>query len=368
MVLVLDRSGSMDGPKMEQAKDAARAFVAHLEDADQLGLVHFGSDVVRFERRNMDPAGKAAALALISTIHADGATNIGAALEAGCNMLLDAPGTRRLVLASDGQPTVGQTSPEELARLVEQVHARRITVTALGIGADYNGPLMARFAELGGGFYGYLSSASQLSEILGQELAQARTVNVQNVRLHLEPAPGVSLLEVPGRQLLNGTDVLLPDFKPGDEARVFARLSTRASSPGTRGLLTARVTWTRASSQDPAVTLATLNIGVSDDAVAVERSRDEAVFANAVTAQATTQLVEAAAALERGNREEALTLFARARAIFGTSASALAGQSAMLANTEHELRTIDPRHMQSKGKDMEQKGLKNFGENNSYGY
>lgn len=365
IVLVLDRSGSMSGDKLEQAKSAARALVAKLGESDQFGLVHFGSDVTKFDLRPMTARGQAEALAVIDSIAADGGTNLGAALSAGSAMLAHAAGSRRLVLASDGEPTVGLQSSAELVQVVQQVHAQHITVTALGIGADYNGPLMTRLAEVGGGSYGYLRSAGQLSEILAQEIAQARAVSLENVRVTLIPGDGVSVVEVSGRELLN-SEVFLPDLKENDEARLFVRLHAGASGADVRKLLTSRVTWHSVDDAFVHSAQTEAQVKVTHDALAAANSRDEVVFANAVTAEASTKLVQVAAAIDRGDRDTALSLFGNVRALFGTSANALAGSAEVLDLTEHTLRNAQGDEMRHAARGIESKALKSFGENNAY--
>ena len=221
--LVIDRSGSMVGEKLESAKRAARAFVERLEPTDQLALVSFSSDVTRLHLRTMNAEGKRVALGVIDELQPGGGTNIGDALRAGADELAEATGNRRLVLASDGNPTVGVVASDELMRVAESIHEQAIGVTALGIGADYNASLMIGLAELGGGFYGYLSEAGRLDEVLAQELSQARATLARNVKLTLKPGAGVTVTEVPGRVLL-GSQLRLPDFKQGDTARLFVRL------------------------------------------------------------------------------------------------------------------------------------------------
>src|SRR5437660_1663366 len=64
----------------------------------------------------------------------------------------------RLILLSDGQPTVGITSAAGLSRLAQRYHSDGTTVTSLGVGLDFNEDLMQRLAEVGGGSYAYIQN------------------------------------------------------------------------------------------------------------------------------------------------------------------------------------------------------------------
>ncbi|HEY0881559.1 MAG TPA: VWA domain-containing protein, partial [Archangium sp.] len=118
MALVLDVSGSMSGQKLEDARRAAHRLVELLTERDELAVVSFGSDVQVFERRPVNEESRAFFHRAIDGLAASGSTNISGGVEAGWRALRGAGGGRRLVLVSDGQPTVGLVTHPELASLV----------------------------------------------------------------------------------------------------------------------------------------------------------------------------------------------------------------------------------------------------------
>jgi Ca-activated chloride channel family protein len=183
LALVLDRSGSMSGQKLLDARRAAHRMVDLLRDGDELALISFGSDVSGGARRTLDAATRARLHEEIDAIEAAGSTFLSGGIEAGRAALMDATGARRLVVVSDGQPTIGLADEASLAALVSRVHEGLITVTALGVGTDYDGLLMQHLAEAGGGMYGYLKDASALEEVLGQEVTAARAAIARNVEI-----------------------------------------------------------------------------------------------------------------------------------------------------------------------------------------
>ena len=119
--LVIDRSGSMAGEKLQQAKRAASRLVELLDANDRLAIVNYGSDVRTYPSAFCTPEKKAQMQAAISRIQEEGGTNIGDGLRMGQSQLAVAQGdfrVNRLLLLSDGQPTVGITTAQGLTNLV----------------------------------------------------------------------------------------------------------------------------------------------------------------------------------------------------------------------------------------------------------
>lgn len=323
MAVVLDVSGSMQGQKLLDAKKAAHRLVELLSADDALAFITFGDVAERRPLLLMNDENKQATHAAIDAVVASGATLLSGGLEAGAEALRDATGTRRLVLISDGRPTMGVVEPKALAALARRVHDANVTVTALGVGSDYDGLLTQQLAEWGGGMYGYLRDGGALEEVLGQELVAARTPALRNVKLELGGA--LAVREVPGRNLDQRT-LYLADLRPGQPTRVLVRLSSARAAEGTLAPVNARLSWS-----DPSLErheLATeLKVLAIDDAQRAGLGRDEALWARGVTASGGSRMVAAAAAYERGDTHQAASLLDSANALFGSSADALAGQS-----------------------------------------
>src|SRR5204863_5273539 len=106
-VLILDRSGSMRGVKIERARDAARALVQALGAEDRLAIVEFSSSAsVLFPSTALGPQSRARALAAIERLEAQGGTNMSAAFDAAAPELRSGRARGRVdkvFLASDGQ-------------------------------------------------------------------------------------------------------------------------------------------------------------------------------------------------------------------------------------------------------------------------
>lgn len=149
VTLVLDRSGSMAGRKLEQAKAAALQVLEGLADGEGIQIIDYGNDVrTAFER----PVAKDAstlqrARDYVAGIRPHGGTNLHDALLD--SLRADAmPGALPLVLfLTDGLPTVGPTSERDLFALIEKGNPHQRRVFCFGVGDDVNVPLLDRIAD-----------------------------------------------------------------------------------------------------------------------------------------------------------------------------------------------------------------------------
>ena len=165
LALVIDRSGSMSGEKIEKAKEAALEVLRHLSSDDIFSLVAYESCVQTLipaqpvgngraiERaiRSIQPGGNTALFAGVS----QGASEVRKYFECG-------GWVNRIVLLSDGLANVGPSSPEELGRLGAALMKEGISVTTVGLGLGYNEDLMTRLAQRSDGNTYFVESSSDL--------------------------------------------------------------------------------------------------------------------------------------------------------------------------------------------------------------
>ena len=149
VTLVLDRSGSMAGRKLEQAKAAALQVLEGLGDGEGIQIIDYGNDVgMAFPQPvAKDASTLAAARSYLQNVRPHGGTNLhDALLEALRAPTM--PGTLPLVLfLTDGLPTVGLTREQDLRQLVATGNPHHRRVFCFGVGNDVNVPLLDRIAE-----------------------------------------------------------------------------------------------------------------------------------------------------------------------------------------------------------------------------
>jgi len=149
LTLVLDKSGSMKGTKIEQARQAVSQVISELDEGEAFNLITYNNDIDHFNNEPLlkDTITEEAALSFISTIDAGGSTNLHGALE---EALLQAPmeGMLPLILfVTDGKPTSGETSEVAIRDLVLSSNPYNRRVYTLGVGYGVNAPLLDGMAE-----------------------------------------------------------------------------------------------------------------------------------------------------------------------------------------------------------------------------
>ncbi|WP_224240400.1 vWA domain-containing protein [Hyalangium gracile] len=373
MALVIDRSGSMRGQKLDDAKRAAREFVQRLTEVDRLALVHYGTSVTSFPSTLVTQEARERMLAFVDAIEDDGSTNISGGLEAAVQELrpyVSQFRVSRAILMSDGQPTAGLVREEELTALARQLRAEGVAVSALGVGGDFNENLMQGIADQGGGFSGFLNS-HQLAEVFSRELEQATSTVARAVELRLELPSQVVSAEVMGTQAIReGRTVRVPlyDMAGGQSARMVVKLmlDTPASEQPLE-LLSARLTYMDVEKDRPAEARVALSARSTGDALVVRNNLDKDVRVHAVRALGTQHLRAAAEEMKKGNKQSALGLLDNARTMFGSSASALSGELADVDQTRAAYeRAQDEESQRNEARQLQKKAMKSFGYNNSY--
>lgn len=149
VVFVLDRSGSMSGEKIEQAKGAIKFVLNNLRDGDLFNIIVFDSEIEswRPELQRFNDETRKKALAFVEGIYAGGSTNIDGALKTALTQLKDASRPNIVLFMTDGLPTDGEQNEAKIvANSLEynKVHARIFT---FGVGYDLNSRLLDRLSR-----------------------------------------------------------------------------------------------------------------------------------------------------------------------------------------------------------------------------
>jgi|LGVF01.1.fsa_nt_gb Ca-activated chloride channel family protein len=201
LAIVLDRSGSMAGQKLERAKDAAVEALRHLGPMDMFSVVVYDHNVstvvsaqhaTNIERiegriRQIRSGGNTALFGGVSQGAAEVRKNLGGNY------------VHRIILLSDGLANVGPSSPEDLGRLGVALIKESISVTTVGVGTDYNEDLMTRLSQNSDGNTYFVESSRDLPRIFTAELGDVLSVVAKKVHVIIECPGGVKPLNIIGR-------------------------------------------------------------------------------------------------------------------------------------------------------------------------
>ena len=149
VIFVVDRSGSMSGKKMDQAKEALKFVLNNLKRGDTFNIVAYDSEVEAFrpELQKFDDDSHDAAVGFVNGLFAGGSTNIDGALDRGLGMLEDADRPSYVIFLTDGLPTVGEMNESTIAKHAAAANKIRARLFAFGVGYDVNSRLLDRLAR-----------------------------------------------------------------------------------------------------------------------------------------------------------------------------------------------------------------------------
>lgn len=313
-VMIIDRSGSMSGEKIERAREAARALIAALNGEDRLAIIDFASDAqVLVESTPASDAAKERALAAVARLQATSGTNLSAALDLARPQLERGRGPGRadkIFLASDGQANEGVADRAGLLAVAQRDFGPA-TVSTFGVGDDYDEDLMTALAAQAGGRTRFIRDAGELVPAFRAELSRASAMVARGVRLDVRALSGARVLGVPGYQA-DGGWIRLPDFAAGEQRRVMVKL---ALPPGHGVVELARVELAFAdpSGADHKCEAAAQATYTADAARLGEAPNDAATNGARVEMAQLAQL--AAEAREKGRAQEAQQQLAALRVV-----------------------------------------------------
>jgi Ca-activated chloride channel family protein len=194
---VIDRSGSMGGPKIHLARKAVVQALRMLRPTDRFSIVIYDHNVEALVPST--PASEEAlvnAISRVERVQARGNTNLGDGWLRGCEELARhaQPGqVARCLLLSDGLANTGITDRGELARHAEELRARGITTSTIGLGADFDERLMEGMSRAGGGHFYFVETPVQIADCLTGELGETLEVVARDAAVIADAPHGVSV-------------------------------------------------------------------------------------------------------------------------------------------------------------------------------
>ncbi len=247
VVFVLDRTGSMSGKKIEQARKSLLFCLGHLRPEDKFDVITFNEspDVLTHALVPASAENLTKARHFVENIEASGGTNIDDALRAALDLVKDEPGnTKMIVFLTDGLPTVGETNINTILNHFKQKNGQVAQNDALpvlktsalkgkaepgssaparlfcfGLGYDVNVPFLDRLAALGNGDSDYVKPEEDVEATVSAFFAKVASPILSNVKLAFD---GMDVYDVYPKTL--------PDLFQGSQLVITGRF--RGSGAG----------------------------------------------------------------------------------------------------------------------------------------
>ena len=190
LAISVDVSGSMNtGGKIDFVRNGLEQLVDGMRDIDKLALVTY-SDSARLVYPMAEVGLRRAELrTMIRALTANGGTALHDGLKLAFEEALksrDGARQNRVLLLSDGQPTVGITATDAILAMSKGYNSEGVGLTTIGVGTDFNPVLMRGLAQQADGNFYFLENAAAVTEVFGDELSYFTVPIVYDLKLELD--------------------------------------------------------------------------------------------------------------------------------------------------------------------------------------
>jgi Ca-activated chloride channel family protein len=220
LLLVLDRSGSMDGEKFQQAQQATRYILDNLKSEDRFNIISFSTGIEMYASQ-LRPASEAAeALSWVDSLRAEGSTDINRALLEAAAMV-DPERPTYLIFLTDGLPTEGVTDSQSILSNFSGNAPDNLRLFAFGLGYDVDTILLDTLAQDHHGRSTYVQPGMKLDEILSSFYNGISTPVLTSLDLSFGDVSTYDLYPYPLPDLFAGAQViLLGRYREGGETDI----------------------------------------------------------------------------------------------------------------------------------------------------
>ncbi len=214
--LVLDRSESMQGNKMKQAKESVLRFISLMEQEDKASLLVFNDEVTQLAALGDVPESLKKAL---QRVQPEGHTALFDAIANGVDSIKEATGRRAVIVLTDGKANRGSLSIDQAIDFSTKAN---VSVYVIGLGEDVRTARLERIAQETGGTYFFTPSAEGLAaiyETISQRIrneyvitydTQKRGEYLRKVSLSLKEGPSAERMYFQPQSSLFGSGAAVP--------------------------------------------------------------------------------------------------------------------------------------------------------------
>jgi Ca-activated chloride channel family protein len=221
VILVLDTSGSMNGEKIVQARNAAKFVLQQLKPEDRFSVITFATGIVSYAPGVLKPASeRAEAIRFAENIQASGSTNINRALLEAM-AVADKERPTIVIFLTDGLATVDETITERIIENVRQSAPSNVRLFTFGVGDDVNTLLLDTLAEKHRGASAYVRPGEDIEETVSGFYAKVSTPVLSDLKIDFGGIETYDVYPYPLPDLFAGTQLVIAGrYKTGGAVSV----------------------------------------------------------------------------------------------------------------------------------------------------
>lgn len=220
VIFVLDTSGSMEGQKLQQAKEALEFVLEHLQEEDRFNIIAFNSTISKYATGLCPASERDQARQFVRRLSAGGGTNIHRAL---LEALALASSERPLfiIFLTDGLPTVGVTDLKQILTDVSQAATKNIRLFTFGVGYDVNTILLDTLSQEHRGVSVYVEPTQSIEETVASFYTKISAPLLSDLRLYVKGVTVEDLYPAPLPDLFAGSQLLIVGrYREGGKAQI----------------------------------------------------------------------------------------------------------------------------------------------------
>jgi Ca-activated chloride channel family protein len=211
VILVLDTSGSMEGEKMEQAQDALKYVLDHLNEGDRFNIIAFSTGIRAFSNQTESLSAVPEARRFVNNLRAEGSTDINRALLEAIESA-DRQRPTIIIFLTDGLPTSGVVETPLILNNIDQAAGSNLRIFPFGVGDDVDTVLLDTLAQEQRGTSAYVRPGERVDEQVSAFYAKVSTPVLADIEL-----------EVGGVRIEDTYPYPLPDLFAGTQLIVAGR-------------------------------------------------------------------------------------------------------------------------------------------------
>lgn len=270
LALVIDRSGSMKGTRMQNAQNAATVAVDRLNDGDVVSVVTFDTrTTVVVPPTVIGPGVRERVNADIRSISLGGDTCVSCGVEEALSLLDRTTGRiNRMMVLSDGDANHGVRDVPGFRSIGERARGRGASVTTIGVDVDYNEKILAALAQESNGRHYFVENDAGLARVFQDEAESLVRTIASDAEAEIELGPGVELDRVLDRSFRRaGSRISVPlgTFEAGEVKTVLVKVRLPNRSDGLMKLADVRLRYRDLLSDKAGECEGKLEVELTDD-------------------------------------------------------------------------------------------------------